>query len=376
MKVLVLVWVTVSGYAQQDDRYKTFSAQKRSLPLKTGITMKYVEAGKADGIPVVLLHGYTDTSRSFQRMIEELLRINDGFRIITPDLRGHGETSMPTDKPCLEAPESCFAPEWLAQDVIDLLDQLNIKKANVVGHSMGSVVAQTMALQHPSRVERMVLIGTFVYAKENPAVHEFLINGLLENTWKSMLTQSNPDFRWPADAYGIKPSDLGEAVKTFIKENWVTEPCADPEYLAAIGAETVQTPLGAWIGCIRALGTLDNRKAIEKVNAPTLIIWATQDVLVPAEDQEHVKSAFRLAVRKNGIHVEFKTYGKQPLPEEGAPFNDLGHNLQWAAPAQVAADVHSFIVHGHAAPGWPYADRKNIRSIVVDMKSNSVEKIN
>jgi uncharacterized alpha/beta hydrolase family protein len=81
---LLLLAATLT-YGQPADKYAGFSLARRSVELSTGITMKYTETGRKEEVPVLLLHGVTDSGRSFQLMIEELSKIDSTLRIITPD---------------------------------------------------------------------------------------------------------------------------------------------------------------------------------------------------------------------------------------------------------------------------------------------------
>jgi pimeloyl-ACP methyl ester carboxylesterase len=314
--------------------------QKKSAVLKTGIVMKYVDTGHAAGIPVLLLHGYTDTSRSFQLIIEELTKINSNFRIIAPDLRGHGETSMPDADFCRDNPEKCFSPEQFAADVIDLMNQLKLRKVYLVGHSMGSVIAQVLALQHPSRINSMVLIGTFVDGKEVDAIHDFLIGDMIEGKWKPMLEQ-RPGFKWPRDAWSLTPRDLEATTGNFLMDNWVVEPAAEPSFLESIYHETMDIPLGTWIGVIKALDKMDNRAALKRLDVRTLIIRADKDTFILASDHEAVRSAFVSAAGARNTPIEFRTYHKPTLSYAGVPC-DLGHNLHWGAAVSIAEDINRF----------------------------------
>ncbi|HYG18545.1 MAG TPA: alpha/beta hydrolase [Ohtaekwangia sp.] len=314
---------------------------KKSVILNTGIVMKYVDTGNADGIPVLLLHGYTDTSRSFQLIIEELVRINSNFRVIAPDLRGHGQTSMPDAGLCRDNPEECFSPDQFAADVIDLMNQLHLRKVYLVGHSMGSVIAQTLALQHPSRINSMVLIGTFVNGKEVDAIHEFLIAEMIEGKWKPILEQRQPGFQWPRDAWSLTPRDLEAATGDFLKDNWVVEDAAAPSFLESVYQETMDIPLGTWIGVIRALEKIDNRAILKRLEVPTLIIRAEKDTFIMASDHEAVRSAFIAAAENRNTPIEFRTYHKPTLSYAGVPCNP-GHNLHWGVAASVAEDINRF----------------------------------
>ena len=383
MKKAILILsmcISTLTFGQPADKYADFSAQKKSIVLSTGITMKYIETGNAEGAPLILLHGLTDTGRSFQLMIEELTRTNKDLRIIAPDLRGHGETSMPDESACAAAPEQCFTIVDFASDIIALMDQKSITKAYVVGHSMGSVIAQELALNYAERVNSVVLIGTYVNGKTNAFLHDFLLAGLVEGAWKPAL-EAQEDFRWPEGAYTLTPNDLGAEVTDFLKENWVYEIATDEAYLESIHKETIQTPIGTWIGAIKVLCEVDNREALQHLRVPTLVLWATQDMAFPQPDQEQVKAALAKASGMHGTRIIYKTYGKIPLPASGYQENDLGHNLQWPAPKEVAADVSAFIKNGFPLSNIPYVNPENMQQVLTEEGNTNIivwgsEKVN
>ena len=113
------------------------------------IELPYVEQGDATGVPVVMLHGVTDSWRSFEHVLPHL---PDDIRAIAVTQRGHGDAPRP---------ESGYLIEDLAGDAVDLLDELGIERAIILGHSMGSWVAQRIAIDHPERVIGTVLAGSF-----------------------------------------------------------------------------------------------------------------------------------------------------------------------------------------------------------------------
>ena len=119
-------------------------------------------------------------------------------------------------------------------------------------------------------------------------------------------------------------------------ENWVVEPGTEPELLARILRETARTPLGTWIGVLRALEEHDNLERLEDLRVPTLVLWPIQDAFFPEEpDQRELRASLARAHARHGTPWAWKRYGRVPLPEAG-PQDDLGHNLQWAAPEAVA----------------------------------------
>ncbi len=359
-------------WSQAPDPFVAFSAQKKSINLRTGITMKYAEAGNPLGTLVILLHGYTDSGRSFQFVLPALEKENPQLRIIAPDLRGHGESSMPDSVECREHPKTCFSPTDFAADIIALMDQLNIPKAHIVGHSMGSAIAQELALHHSGRVNSLVLIGTFVNGKESAVICDFLIGELVEKIFRAEL-EKRPGFHWPADAWYLTPNELGKDAMAFLKNLWVVDPIAADAFLQAVLSETANVKLGAWIGAINALARIDNREALKNLKKPTLILWATQDNAFLAEpDQQWVKEAFQSAAETNGNRIIYKVYGKIPLPASGMQESDLGHNLHWGAPNEVAADIASFIQNGFPAPGLPYANPDNAKQVLIEITNSNV----
>lgn len=371
--VALIIVLSTTGLTAGQNKLDDFALRKKSIELNTGICMSYVDAGNPKGDAVLLLHGYSDTSRSFQFVTEELTRLNPNIRIIVPDLRGHGDTTMPVANPCKEDPEKCFTPEKMGEDVMNLMDKLGVEKVYVVGHSMGSIVAQGLALNYPNRITSMVLIGAFVNGKECDTIQNFLIADLIETKWRCILEQG-PDVNWPADAYSLLPMNLGEKVKTYLKENWVTEASAAQDFLDAVFPETIRVPLGTWIGAIRALGKMDYTAALQKLRTPTLILWATQDVVITSVDQERLKAAFQSAATSTGAKVLYKTYGKLPIPESGYPLTELGHNLHWAVPRPVAEDINSFFTTGTVSNHLVYANPANAKEILID-NVNCIEEL-
>ncbi len=352
---LLLLAVATPGLGQTADTHDAFNRQKQSVVLRTGITMKYIDAGNPKGTPVILLHGATDTGRSFGPTLDTLARRNGTLRILVPDLRGHGETAPPDAAPCAGAPETCFTPALFAADILALLDAKNIAKVHVVGHSMGSVIGQELALRHPDRVSSLVLIGTFVNGKAARAIHDFILPTMVEGQLKAAWQQREKG-PWPQAAYAVTPEVLGDSVTAFLRANWVAELGTDPAYLDAIHRETVRVPVGTWVGIFMALGAMDNREAMAGLKVPTLVLNASQDMICPEPDQQQVKAALQRAASRHGTRIFYKTYGKIPLPASGQQVNDLGHNLQWAAPGPVAADIAAFILHGAPTATVSYLD--------------------
>lgn len=114
------------------------------------VSLAVLEAG-AGGAPLLLAHGFTGAKEDFA---DEVARLGDlGFHVVAPDHRGHGDSDQPED-------EAAYSFERFAVDVIRLVDRLDWQTFDLLGHSMGGMIAQHVALSHPHRVTRLVLMDT------------------------------------------------------------------------------------------------------------------------------------------------------------------------------------------------------------------------
>lgn len=310
--------------------------------LATGIDARWVELGAPDGPLVLFLHGYTDSSRSFVPTMRALSALRPELRLVALDQRGHGGSSLPPGADCAQAPERCFGVDDFAADALALLDLLGAERACVVGHSLGSAVAQELALDHPERVERTVWIATSARFAHNPAAERFLRDELVEGAWKRAAEERGLAF--PGEVWSVTPLELVPDVEAWLRANWAVERGADPELLEEIARDAAQTPLGTWIGTLRALLELDQRERLADLRVPTLVIWPVQDAFFPLEpDQRELRQALRCAAKDHGTPWTWKQYGSAPLAEPSAPQTDFGHNLIWSAPERVARDLAEFL---------------------------------
>jgi pimeloyl-ACP methyl ester carboxylesterase len=129
-----------------------------------GVRLHYLAAGTGD--PVILLHGYAQNSHMWRPLIPLLARTHT---VIAPDLRGFGQSSKP---------EGGYDKKTMAQDVHALAQSLGLRRAQVVGHDIGLMVAYAYAAQYPTDVERIVLMDAFL-----PGVGNWQHVWLLRDLW-------------------------------------------------------------------------------------------------------------------------------------------------------------------------------------------------
>jgi pimeloyl-ACP methyl ester carboxylesterase len=337
---------------------------KKTVSLSTGIQMAYLELGDPDGEPVVFLHGYTDTSRSFLPTATALAALNHHLHLFVLDQRGHGASSMPPAAACAADPAACFRPADLAGDVLAFLDAKGLCRASIVGHSMGSFVAQEVALTHPERVERAVLIGTAASLAGNVVVQDYILAEPVLGSWKAgFLAQG---YAFPQGVYDLTPLDSAPGAIDWIANAWVTDPAADPAFLAAILPETSHTRMGTWVGAAEALLVTDNTQRLHDLEVPALVLWATEDAIFSAADEQVLRASLDVAVQRCGTEYYFKQYGKRPLSPDGLQLDDLGHNTQWGAPNEVARDLDSYLRHERPTRDWYYSADGDPRQIITE----------
>ena len=110
------------------------------------VRLAYFVAGS--GQPVTLLHGFTQSGRSWREVIS---RMPEGWKWIVPDLRGHGDTQLRRDAPC--SMDAC------TDDLVALWEELDLGRTHLVGYSMGGRLALYVAARRPERVASLVTIG-------------------------------------------------------------------------------------------------------------------------------------------------------------------------------------------------------------------------
>ncbi len=139
-------------------------APKSQFAEANGVRLHYLTAGKGD--PVILLHGYTESSHMWLPLIDKLSK---DHLVIAPDLRGFGQSGLP---------QGPYTKSVMAQDVHALVTSLGIKSAKVVGHDIGLMVAYAYAAQYPKEVSKIALMDAFL-----PGVGNWKDVWLLRDLW-------------------------------------------------------------------------------------------------------------------------------------------------------------------------------------------------
>jgi pimeloyl-ACP methyl ester carboxylesterase len=292
---LLLAFAVSAAAAPAPIDLNAFDALKKTIALPNGETLAYIDTGNRTGPAVVLIHGYTDNARDWVPMLPYL---SQRFRLILVDLRGHGQSSKP---------ECCYTRLDFAYDVKLLLDALGVEKADIVGHSMGSIVGQTFAEFWPQRTARVVLIsssgGTPPTARKKPPQFDFRA---------AILKLQEP----------IDPDS------PFMIAWWDSPTPVNPDFIRRQRKDAAGIPLRVWLAVLdQALSEQnlygDLQSTLPRLQAPVLLIWGSKDPII------------EVPARQSLIHA---------LPAAKVKvFDGLGHNPFWEDPAGVADAVNSFL---------------------------------
>jgi len=273
-----------------------FDASKKSIALADGETLAYIDRGDPSGPAVVLIHGYTDSARDWVPMLPYLSKRD---RVILVDIRGHGQSSKP---------ECCYTRLDFAYDIKLLLDALGVKKADIVGHSLGSIIAQTFAEYWPERTAHVVLISST--GGRPPGAR----------------TQA-PQFDFAASIRQLKePIDPDSP---FMIAWWDSPTPVDPDFIRRQRKDAAGIPLRVWLAVLdQGLGNqyADLQGTLPRLKAPTLLIWGSKDPIM----EEDVRRSLRDALPRAQVKI----------------FAGLGHNPFWEDPRAVAAALNAFLATG------------------------------
>jgi len=255
-----------------------------SVQLKTGVRLHYAERGELSGPVVLMLHGFTDSWFSYSRVLPLLDR---KYHVYVLDQRGHGNS---------DRPQSGYTPRHFAADALAFMDEKDIKVATVVGHSMGSFVAQHVAAMAPDRVNKLVLVGSAASLRNSAVL------GLQQDI--NSLQDSVPE-------KFIRDFQTGTLVKP-----------VPAEFFQGVIRESSKLPARVWKAVINDLIAGSNAD-FHKIKSPTLIVWGDRETVFLRPEQDALLSAIpnsRLVV-----------------------YEDTGHSPNWEMPERFVRNLEEFI---------------------------------
>ena len=238
-----------------------------------GDRVAYLDEGQ--GEVILLIHGMAGSSQTWRSVIRPLSR---NYRVVAPDLLGHGNSAKPRSDYSLGA---------FAVSLRDLLDELGVAQATVVGHSLGGGVAMQFVYQHPDYAQRLILIGS---------------GGLGPDVGWTLRLLSAPGAELIMPIIAPPPVlAVGEKVRSLFGKMGIGSPRGAEiwnAYSSFSDAETRQAFLRTLRSVVDFRGqsvSALNRLHV-KANLPTMAIWGDQDTIIPV-DHAYAAQATRPDVR-------------------------------------------------------------------------------
>jgi pimeloyl-ACP methyl ester carboxylesterase len=287
------------------------------IPLATGITLNVAMAGPEGGEPIIFLHGFPESHRTWRH---ELAGLADRYRVYAPDQRGFAAS----DKP--EGVEN-YQTDTIVADVIALADALGLDDFTLAGHDWGGAVAWTAALTHPARVKRLVIVNA-----PHPLVFQ---KSLIEDVAQREASQYIRFFRTPAAEAAI----AGMGLDTFLDRVLLSHADAGKlpaeerrHYLDDWAQPGALTAMLNWYRASRievpepgeeAKAPLWTHAPFPKLGMPTLVVWGLGDTAL-------------LPVQLEGLHELIEDLRL-------VTSTTAGHFITWEEPEVVTSAIADFI---------------------------------
>ena len=258
----------------------------KTIALPGRVKLEYVEQGNAKGIPVIFLHGITDSWHSFENVLPLLPANIHAFAI---SQRGHGDS---------EKPANGFLPKDFADDVAAFITEKKLGRVIIVGHSMGGFNAQQFAVLHPKLIKGLVIIDSDPSFTDNPGMPEF---------HQQVMELSGPMDKKFMDEF--QKATLAKPI--------------DPVYYETVVAEGMKVPVRVFQAALTGMMGADLTKEIRKITVPTLVFWGDQDSFCLRKDQDEILKNIK---------------GSRLIVYKGT-----GHALHWEQPEKFSKDFVSFV---------------------------------
>jgi len=223
--------------------------------------------GPPGGAPLVMLHSLGTTSDIWDAQAAALAR---SFRVIRPDMRGHGLTG------CTPGP---YSMALLADDLAGVLDALQVNQAHIAGISIGGMIAQAFAAAYPGRAASLMLVDT---AMAIP-----------------------PAESWTARAATVRAEGIG-AIEDAVIARWVTPGFAGAPETAGLRAMLTRTPVEGYAAAAEAIAAADLTSGTSALSVPALVVVGDQDASTPVASAMALQGAIAgasLIVIEGAAHI-------------------------------------------------------------------------
>ena len=292
--------------------------EQRRLQLSTGIEMNVASAGRQDAPPVILLHGFPESHRTWRGLVPLL---SDQLRLVMPDQRGFGDSDRPQE---VEA----YRTETLLADLFALAEALQLASFALVGHDWGGAIAWAAAIKGDPRVSRLAIVNS-----PHPLIFQ---KSLVEDKAQRAASQymrafRDPDFEKFVEAIGCDAFfdksfrnhlDLA-AIPTEERAMFIAQ-WGRPGALTAMlnwyrASQMVVPPPGVTVDVPDWV-----LRAFPKIKIPVRVIWGLED--------------------KALLPVQLEGIGEIGEDVEVFPLKGVGHFAPWEAPERVGEALRPFLL--------------------------------
>lgn len=206
------------------------------------------------GAPVILFSHSLGSSLAMWESQRTVLESH--FQVLTYDLRGHGAS---------DAPKGAYSLEQMAEDAVDLLEALKIDRVHFVGLSIGGMIGQALALNHPDRLLRLALCST---SGQLPPPARPIVQERIE---------------------AVRTQGLAALVDVTL-ERWFTPGFAreNPGRVEPVRKQFLATSVDGYVGCSEAIRNLDFLERLSAITLPTLIMVGAEDLGTPVAASEAI----------------------------------------------------------------------------------------
>jgi pimeloyl-ACP methyl ester carboxylesterase len=293
------------------------TSRSARVQLQTGVSVNVAEAGPVDAPPVIFLHGFPESHRTWRALVPLL---EDRLRLIMPDQRGFGASDKPAEI-------GAYDTDVLLADLFALADALELERFAVVGHDWGGAIAWLAAIRGDPRITRLAIVNS-----PHPLVFQ---KSLIESAEQRAASQYIRAFREPGMEAGIERMGFDAFFdKSFARHINV----------AKVGPEERQRYIADWSAPGALTGMLNWYRASRIVvpavgEAVALPPWVTQPfptIAVPTLVVWGMKDRALLPLQLDGLDALIDDLTIERLP-------DAGHFAPWEAPEEVAAVLGPFL---------------------------------
>jgi pimeloyl-ACP methyl ester carboxylesterase len=289
----------------------------RPVELATGVTLNVALAGPEEGEPILFLHGFPESHRTWRHQLDGLA---DRYRVFAPDQRGFGAS----DKP--EGVEN-YETDRIVADVMALADSLGLDHFTLAGHDWGGAVAWTAALTHPFRVKRLIIVNA-----PHPLVFQ---KSLIDDPAQREASQYISFFRSSAAEAAITAMGLENFLdKVMLSHSDPTKLPADEKrhYLDDWSQPGVLTTMLNWYRASKvtvpapgeeARAPLWTHAPFPRLKMPTLVVWGLKDTAL-------------LPVQLEGLPELIEDLRLVTSPS-------AGHFITWEEPGTVTGAIRDFM---------------------------------